>query len=340
MPSSLSLKVEDFNAGFVFANNPVVVKVSSLAFENNGLFRKVIFEVTTYYNKLESNKRTYTFEVGADGLSYTDTVRCDISSALRSALARYEYSPEDIQTYSELTYPCVSFSVKAWLRDFYNGEVEDGPSSEASGTLSDGSSTKTFYAFLGGLTDMERWSGDSDINGLPIPTSFSTKPAGEILGDGQIFAATRYDAASGEVKAFFQVNGASMDSRERATILFVNSRGVYDTISVLRADSEEYEISSDVSSLVGATAYRPSPYITTHKEGGGAVWKMSSGYVNKEWAQWFTREFLMAKHYWLQRGDRWLPIVVTPDSDSVMTYSKSDPALIAVNFAVKSAIKG
>lgn len=339
MPSSLSLKVEDFNAEFTFADNPIIAKATNLGF--NGLFRKVIFEVTTYYNKLESNKRVYTFEVGADGLSYTDTVRCDISSALRSALARYEYSPSDIQEYSQLNYPCVRFGVKAWLRDFYEGESQDGPSTEASGVLSDGSSTKVFSAFLGGLSEMERWAGDSGINGLPLPASFSTKPDGEVFGTDQTVVTSRYDDSSGVVASFFKkADDGQIDSRDRSTILFVNSRGVYETIGVLATESEEYEIDSEVRSIVGAIVYRPSRSFMSHKEGGGAVWKMSSGYVNKEWAQWYAREFLMAKHYWLQRDGKWLPVAITPDKDSVMTYDKNDPSLMSVNFTVRAAFKG
>lgn len=339
MPGSLSLKVGGFNAEFAFANNPIIATATNLGF--NGLFRKVVFEVTTRYNKLESNKRVYTFEVGADGLSYNDVVRCDISSAIRSALARYEYNAEDIQEYSQLDYPCVSYKIRAWLRDFYNGASEDGPKSEASGVLPDGSSTTDFTAFLGGLTDMERWAGGGDINGLPLPTSFSTKPKGEIFGKDQITATSRYDASSGIVASFFnKANEGDVDSRDRTTILFVNSRGVYETISVTAIESEEYEIDSEVHSLVGATAYRPSPHILSRNEGGVAVWAMSSGYVNKEWAQWYAREFLMAKYYWLQRDGKWLPVAITPDKDSVMTYDKNDPSLMSVNFTVRAAIKG
>ena len=131
-----------------------------------------------------------------------------------------------------------------------------------------------------------------------------------------------------------------LDTRDRTTILFVNSRGVFETISVVGYESEEYAVSAEVRSLVGDTSYRPSPYVTTHKEGGGASWKMSSGWVNREWAQWFAREFLMAKHYWIPKDGRWLPVAITPDSDSIVTYDKNDPSLLAVNFTVRAAIKG
>jgi hypothetical protein len=67
---------------------------------------------------------------------------------------------------------------------------------------------------------------------------------------------------------------------------------------------------------------------------------MSSGWVNREWAQWFACEFLMAKHYWIPKGGRWLPVAITPDSDSIVTYDKNDPSLLAVNFTATAAIKG
>lgn len=317
------------NANFAFADNPIIVKAKELGFTAGSIFRQVVFEVETYFNKLDINKRTFVFAVNAEG-SATE-VACDISSALRSTFALYQYNADAVSSTGSITYPAVRFKVSVYTKWMLDGVADQ------SGSATDNT---TYIAFLGGLSDMERWSGGETKNAT-IPSSFSTKPMGEIRDRGQLIATSTYDAENREVKTQFSTaQSGVLDTRDRTTILFVNSRGVFDTISVVGNDSEEYEIASEVRSLVGATAYRPSPYITTHKEGGGAVWKMSSGYVNKEWAQWYAREFLMARYYWLRKDDLWLPVAITPDSESVTTYNKNDPSLVAVNFTVKAAIKG
>ena len=163
---------------------------------------------------------------------------------------------------------------------------------------------------------------------------------GEFAPTGHIYTQTSM-ASDGRLKTTLSaLSGPSLDSRPGTVVLFVNSRGVYETVSIMASESEEYEMESNILSLVGAASYRPSPSIISKKEGGGAVWKMSSGYVNKDWAQWYAREFLMAERYWIRNENRWIPVAISPDSDSVMTYDKNDPSLLSVNFVVRSAIKG
>lgn len=327
------LNLELINKDFCFVDNPVVVKAHTLGFQSDSIFRQVVFRVDTYIDKMSSNHRHFVFSVNADDYVYLEEdsfeVSCDISSALRSALAYYVYDGKNVVAGNEITYPMLSFSVSVFTKEMVNTVVEE----------SDLTPSETYKAFLGGMSERERWKDDMEINCSPVPR-FSTKPSGELFEENQIVCASEFDSENDVIKSLFSVYEGESDNRSRATILFVNSRGVYETISVLATESEEYEIDSEVRSIVGATAYRPSPSIISHKEGGGAVWKMSSGYVNKEWAQWYAREFLMAKRYWLRMGAKWIPIAILPDKDSVMTYDKNDPSLVAIDFTVRSAIKG
>lgn len=324
-----TIDLSAINADFAFADNPMIAKAKDLTFTTGSIFRQVVFKVETFYNKSDSNKRTFMFAVNAEG-GVTE-VTCDISSALRSTFVQYQYSGDAVSSTGSITYPAVTFKVSVYTKWMLDG-IADQSDPVTNNT--------TYIAFMGGLSDYERWSGGATINAA-IPTSFSTKPSGEIRDRGQLIATSTYDAENRMVKTQFSTaQSGVLDARDRTTILFVNSRGVFDTISVVGNDSEEYEIASEVRSLVGATAYRPSPSVTTHKEGGGAVWKMSSGWVNKEWARWYAREFLMAKHYWIAKDGRWLPVAIVPESDSVVVYDKNDPSLLAVNFTMRSAIKG
>ena len=324
-----TIDLSAINQSFAFADNPIIVKASDLGFLDGSIFRQAIFEVDTYYNKVESSKRTYIFAVNVeDGASSTE---CDIASALRSTFARYQYRADLITSTGFVSYPAVRYQVSVHTKYMKDGVVTSSLPTEKSVDL---------YAFMGGLSDMERWIGSSNINCQDAP-SFTTKPSGELYDKGQLIATTTYDAANREVKTQFSTaQSGVLDTRDRTTILFVNSRGVFDTISVIGYESEERAVASEVRSLVGGVAYRPSPAITTHKEGGEASWKMSSGWVSREWAQWYAGEFLMAKHYWMPKDGQWLPVAVMPDGDSIVTYDRNDPSLLAVNFTVRAAIKG
>lgn len=325
------LNLELIDGNFCFAENPVVVKAHTFGFDNDSIFRQVIFRVDTNFENLNSQHRQFEFSVNADGYNEggNEDIRCDISSALRASLAKYVYDASIAEEGSVVEYPISRFTVSVFTRAMIGGEIK-----ESGITTSD-----AFYAYLGGLSEHECWISDTGINCSPIPL-FSTKPEGETFGQAQLKSITTFDTEKKRVKSVFSVHDGLFDARDRATILFVNSRGVYETISVMAAESEEYEIDSEVRSLVGSTAYRPSSSVISYKEGGGAVWKMSSGYVNREWVQWFAREFLMAKNYWLRKDGRWLPVAITTDNDSVTTYDKSEPSLISVNFTVRSAING
>lgn len=329
---------EAINADFAFADNPIIVKATGLNFETGSIFRQVIFEVFTFYNGGASTERSFTFAVNVD--DGATSVECDISSALRSTFAQYKYNADAVTSTGTITYPFVTYVMSIKTREMIDGVVKDSAPTYQPPLNEDKEYTGAYKSFLGGLSDMERWSGGETKNAA-IPSSFSTKPTGEIRDRGQLIATSTYDATNRVVKTQFSTaQSGTLDTRDRTTILFVNSRGVFDTISVVGYESEEYAVSAEVRSLVGGASYRPSPYVTTHKEGGGASWKMSSGWVNREWAQWFAREFLMAKHYWIPKDGRWLPVAITPDSDSIVTYDKNDPSLLAVNFTATAAIKG
>lgn len=327
------LNLELINSTFCFAGNNVVAKANSLGFTDKSIFRQVVFQVDTYYNQLESQNRRFVFTVNAENyIMLPDDafeVSCDISSALRSALAKHEYDPGSISNGAEVVYPMVSFKITVFTKELIDGRIKE----------SDKTKSGIYKAYAGRLSDYECWKSETGINCSPIP-SFTTKPSGEVYGAGQLGSVSSFDDDTDRVKSLFFTHDGEVDNRQRTTILFVNSRGVYETISIVSNESEEYDIDTEVRSLVGVTSYRPSPSIISHKEGGVAVWKMSSGYVNKDWAQWYAREFLMAKHYWLRKDGLWLPVAITPDSGSVMTYDKNDPSLVAVNFTVMAAIKG
>ena len=328
------IDVSKFNNTFALSGSPMVVRVHDFQFGRNAdgtpsLFRQVMVEVTAYYDSIltDSNKRVFQFPVPVE-VGASDVV-CDISSAIRSSLAKYQYSTDGVAKNGNITYPNCAFIIRAWERELIDGELKEHSPVQYP------SESSLLHAGLGGMSQYERWK-NSSVNQT---FSFSTKPTtGEIFANGQIVCSSALNGSS--VKTTFSEASANIDSRERTVFLFVNSRGVFETVSALPRQSLGYGISSERKQLSQSPSYAPSPVITTHKEGGGAVWQMSSGYVDADWADWFASEFLMAKRYWLWHDGRWLPVAVEPDGDTVMVYDLNDPSLLAVNFTVRSALNG
>lgn len=332
-----AIDISLFNNTFALSASPMVVRLHTLYFSANSdgtdsLFRQVLLEVTTYYDGIltAENTRMHTFPIPVE-VGATEVV-CDIASAIRASLAMYQYPTDEVVPGKTVTYPKCLFKLKAWEREMIDGEVVERTDSAVSYPSADGN---YLTAGFGGFSEYERWK-----NSDPIATvSFSTKPTGEIYGQGQIYCSSSLQ--SGKVQtAVSAVESGVVDSRPRTTFLFVNSRGVFETVSVLPRQALGYEIASSRKHLTQSPSYAAKPILTTHKQGGGAVWQFSSGYVNASWADWFASEFLMAKRYWMQHDGRWLPVAIEPDGDTVTVYDRNDPSLLAVNFTVRSAVSG
>lgn len=333
-----AIDISQFNKTFALSNSPMIVRLHTLKFGKNSdgtdsLFRQVILEVTTYYDSvltgIDAKIGVHPFPISVE--SGDTEVVCDISSAIRASLARYQYPSDSVVPGNTITYPNCSFKLKAWEREMIDGEVMDGAF-----TLYPVNDGVYLHAGLGGLSQYERWR-NPDVNAT---IRFSTKPSGEIYGRDQVYCSSALQE-NGKVKTVVSVvESGVVDTRNRVTFLFVNSRGVFETISVLPYESLSYEVISSRKSLSQPPSYTPKPIATTHKQGGGAVWQMSSGYVSREWADWYASEFLMAKRYWMQFDGVWLPVTVEPTSDQVVVYDREDPSLMHVPFEVRAAVSG
>lgn len=309
---------------FALSGDPVVVSLCPNKYSDGSTFRQVIVDVEC--NLLGSSTMvTKTFALpGVDEWTF---VECDISSALRSVLYKWEYDASIVESGNSVIYPCLEFCIKAHRREFTSyGTVKDYNSVKIPKE-----SDRKYVAYLGRVGEYARWKGFS------FGKIFTNKPAGEIFSSEQIVCKT--SLADNVIKTTFSTSSGN-DSRERKVFLFVNSYGVFETISVLTRESMGYEISSTRHSLSHSPSYTPKPNISTYKQGGGAVWQMSSGHVNRDWADWFASEFLMARHYWMRHDGKWLPVVVEPDGDTVVVADNNDPSLMAVSFTVRSAVSG
>ena len=340
------IKEGSFPEEFNFIENPVVVNVGDFQFDPKATFKQAIVkvEVTSYVHKDVSE---YLFYADA---SEQDVISVDISSALRAGMNEYYPTVDEVvgngKTY---VYPMGTFSVTAWERSLYDGMIWEENETVA----------RKGKAYYGGLSEYERhtMSHPADIFPGTISAIYVTrKPAeGEVLETGMWRMYAWF--INGEFRSYASKLTESKENTKesdaggvfwhqpktgtRVQFAFVNSLGVIETISAQTKESHSYQISSERKSLTSSPAYKPNPGITTHKTGGRGVFSMSSGAVSREWADWWTTEFLMAKYYWMLMEDgSWLPVTVQPSNDETLIYNKAEQSLLHVDFDVQISLGG
>lgn len=120
---------------------------------------------------------------------------------------------------------------------------------------------------------------------------------------------------------------------------FINSFGAIENISVCVNDTLEYEISTEESTLIGEPSYKNLNRRMSRKTTDTGSYALSSGFVNNEWAEWFTHEVLMTPRAWMQIDNVWVPGDIIPD-DTVQMYDRTEPGLQNVEFTFKMGIEG
>ena len=315
---------------FNFIENPIIVHVpsSGFAFPAGSTFRQIVIKVDVH-STWDGKDSTYYFY--ADASAGTD-LSVDISSALRGAMKGW--SPDagsvSVTTGSSVIYPYARFG--ATLSEKY---MLDGTVYEIAGA-----SRSMAYAYYGGLSGYELLTYSSHAAGFYTSLDFSRKPlSGELHSVGDVKTTSSYNGLTVKTTTSIVSSGA-FEKGMMQQFLFVNSLGVLETVSALSRESLSYRIESETKNLASAPAYFARPDRTTHKTGGRGVFKMSSGVVSREWADWWTTEFLMARKYWMLYDGRWLPVTVTPAGDETVVYDKAEQRLAHVDFDVEVAVEG
>ena len=122
--------------------------------------------------------------------------------------------------------------------------------------------------------------------------------------------------------------------------LFVNRRGAIETCSALPLESMGFDVDATQYARVERPTFRPSRSIMSLATGGRRSWEMSSGYVTREWAEWWVLEFLMAKQRWMLYKGRFVPVTVTPAKKNTTIYDRAKQQMPSVEFTVTLAIEG
>ena len=227
---------------------------------------------------------------------------------------------------------------------------------------------------IGGLTELERslisnkvdadmshWEHTNQRNG-----DASTKPTSSPERVGKTSITSWVDVSNAGTQSTFysptynsgqgENNGTSAHApqvlrdttQEYVDFLFVNRRGAIETCSGLMKEAMNIDVSTTQYARVERPAFSPSRSLMAVGTDGRRSWSMSSGYVTREWAEWWTMEFLggKRKQWWMKykgpgmSAATFVPVVVKPAKSSTGIYDRSKQGMPHVDFTVTLALEG
>lgn len=130
--------------------------------------------------------------------------------------------------------------------------------------------------------------------------------------------------------------------------LFINRRGAMETCSAQMLEAMDINVEVKQYVFSGKPTYQPSRRLMAIASGGRRSWSMSSGYQTREWAEWWTMEFLMARQWWMRYPIRpngigpslFWPVTVAPAKKSTSIYDHTKQQMPSVEFTVTLAVEG
>lgn len=352
--------------GSPLIGSPLVYQVTADTLTGTVSFHKVKIEVIAGMVVAaddELNKENSVDLIFSSPVNSGETIKVDISSALRAAADNYVYS-----SVPPSVYPHIKFSLKAWDEYMQNGEYHEkagvvsndggnaimGKFSDLERLLANGN--KTALSFSRKPTDLNSAECVSEDETVVIPESFS---AAKSIGDittGPSSKVYSVKSASGSVtvvgddfdlKVFagrsFLVDKRASAKREHYQFRFVNSLGVLESASVLSLASQQMNLSSDRYDIAIQETFSSFSRGVYEKKNDYEKWKMCTGPIDKYWASWFLHEFLMASYVWVKEQNAekeiWLPCHIVPE-DTVQGVNRQDNSVINIEFTVELDING
>lgn len=339
------------NGKTYFADSPVVIDISGLEWPTASPFNIVKVEViynsvVVGYFRVDSNRQT--------------TMSFNISSALRTIWAGYNFAGELAAAANPGSY---MRSYRAYsLRVYTQYLASDGEYTETdSGEIAGG------RCALGGLTEWERdnigTKENADVSHLehtnPRYGDASTKPVSSPERVGRESITSWVDVMAAGTKSIFYAASATPQPDDTPTsgwtghapmvlrdsipyhdFLFVNRRGAVETCSALMKEAMDITVETQQYSRTEGPSFKPNRTLMAIAKGGRRSWTMSSGHLPREWAEWWTMEFLMARQWWMLYKGSYVPVIVEPAKKQTGIYDRTKQQMPSVEFTVTLALEG
>lgn len=362
-----------------FADAPVVITISGLYWGSPVTSPFTIVRLEVVYDGSVIGG----FHADTGGQS---SISFDISTALRAIWSDYDFAGEILKAQDAVTAitgqafsrPMRSYSLRVYteyLSDddggvFVTTQCED---SQGNTTIPGG------QCVMGGWTEWERSlitdGSYADVSSLEHTGArngdASTKPTSSPERIGSTSISSWADVQAGLTRSIFYpatyANGQGeaddpadrgqpwnghapyvlRDSIPYTDFLFVNRRGAVESCSAQIKEALSINVETEQYARIERPAFKPSRTMTAISKGGRRSWNMSSGWQTREWADWWTMEFLKARRWWmLYRGisgngtPRYVPVIVEPSKKPTEIYDRSKQQMPSVEFTVTLALEG
>ena len=339
------------DSGSVLIGSPIEVSVVAESVGNKATFHRVKLIISA---ALSTDGQYEDFELSAP-VTDGKTAIFDISDALRTVAGKFTYSPITAET----TYPYLVYTLKAWDEYMIDGILHEKVAERNYGS--------TMYALMGAFTDAERYLS----NGTKSVTSFSRKPLkGEVcsqnesvvypmtlgspisittkLSSGPRVYIKSLDDESGVVPVGERQVYVDTNATNRVQFQFVNGLGVVESISVESLEALETSGTSEITAITAPASFKGVNRMSANKSGRRPKYKMSTGYISQEWAEWWHNEFFDASDKfrktltascWMKINGTWFPCVPVLEDDFTL-YDRTENGMVKIDFTVHLAIDG
>lgn len=361
-----------------FAGSPVVIDISGLQWPSSSPFNVVYIEV------FHDDRMVGYFRCDTGG---QPTASFDISSALRSIWSGYDYSDEvkkaqdaiDTSGQQSFSRAMREYTLRMYT-EYMAGDDGGVPTTTQCGVEIGGVIVTDIpggQCLMGGMTEWERSliedKADADVSHLEHTGvrngDASTKPISSPEKVGINSLTSWVDVQEGYTKSIFypadeipepdDIAGRPQgwtghaplvirDSQPYVDFLFINRRGAIETCSGLMKESMDIDADVKQYSRIERPAFKPSRSLMAVGTDGRRSWQMSSGYVTREWAEWWATEFLAGKRkqWWMLwqgpglSSPRYVPVTIKPAKNSTGIYDRQKQQMPSVEFTVTLALEG
>lgn len=348
-----------------FAGSPVVIDISGLQWpvDDQGKPKSPfnVVEVDVIYN----GNTVGFFREDTGGQT---VATFDIQSALRALWADYDFTSEVSK--AQMAVAGSSYSQERAMRAYSLMVYTEYMASDDGGVF-----TRTEFGpfdggrcLLGSLTEWERYNIGAKENAdalhwdrtNPRNGDASTKPTESPERVGATSITSWVDVRPGYTKSIFYPASATpeaddtsqsswtghapivlRDSQQYVDFLFVNRRGAVETCSGLTLEAMNLEVNNKPYARTERPSFKPSRSLMSVRQGDPRrSWPMSSGYQTREWAEWWTMEFLTSERHWMLYGGAYVPVIVEASKKSVGIYDRAKQQAPHVDFTVTLALEG
>ncbi len=126
---------------------------------------------------------------------------------------------------------------------------------------------------------------------------------------------------------------------EMKVFYFLNGFGLPESVIAYSLESLNYKIESETYNVPQEIEARGYSRVMNFSEQAESEYGMSSGFVSREWAEWWIHEFLPTRMAWMIENGVVVPVAIEPEK-TVKLYDKSKPDMMSITFTVRYSFRG